>query len=167
LQTQSHPGGTSQETICESCTFFVTTIEFRPTLQAQRDDAAHKGQPDARRSTTASFSGSKTPALDTDHPHKPRLFQELPVHPQLGVLHPKPLQLGPLIDIQRSRRIIIPGAFPGHPAAQQLLTDPNLSSHLSDRPTSVNHQPGRLPPISRRVVPALPCRHADILSAGP
>ncbi len=32
------------ETICESCTFFVTTIEFRPTLQAQRDDAATKGQ---------------------------------------------------------------------------------------------------------------------------
>jgi integrase/recombinase XerD len=32
------------ETICESCTFFVTTIEFRPTLQAQRDDAQRKGQ---------------------------------------------------------------------------------------------------------------------------
>ena len=32
------------ETICESCTFFQTTIEFRPTLQAQRDDAADKGQ---------------------------------------------------------------------------------------------------------------------------
>jgi integrase len=32
------------ESICESCTFFVTTIEFRPTLQAQRDDAQHKGQ---------------------------------------------------------------------------------------------------------------------------
>ncbi len=32
------------ETICESCTFFVTTIEFRPTLQRQRDDAAAKGQ---------------------------------------------------------------------------------------------------------------------------
>jgi integrase/recombinase XerD len=32
------------ETICESCTFFVTTIEFRATLQAQRDDAASKGQ---------------------------------------------------------------------------------------------------------------------------
>jgi integrase/recombinase XerD len=32
------------ESICESCSFFVTTIEFRPTLQAQRDDAAHKGQ---------------------------------------------------------------------------------------------------------------------------
>jgi hypothetical protein len=27
------------ESICESCTFFQTTIEFRPTLQAQRDDA--------------------------------------------------------------------------------------------------------------------------------
>ena len=32
------------ESICESCTFFVTTIEFRPTLQAQRDDAQKKGQ---------------------------------------------------------------------------------------------------------------------------
>ncbi len=32
------------ESICESCTFFVTTIEFRPTLQRQRDDAADKGQ---------------------------------------------------------------------------------------------------------------------------
>ena len=32
------------ESICESCTFFQTTIEFRPTLQRQRDDAASKGQ---------------------------------------------------------------------------------------------------------------------------
>lgn len=32
------------ESICESCTFFVTTLEFRPTLQRQRDDAAAKGQ---------------------------------------------------------------------------------------------------------------------------
>ena len=32
------------ESICESCTFFVTTIEFRPTLQAQHDDAEAKGQ---------------------------------------------------------------------------------------------------------------------------
>jgi integrase/recombinase XerD len=32
------------ESICESCTFFVTTIEFRPTLQRQREDAADKGQ---------------------------------------------------------------------------------------------------------------------------
>jgi integrase/recombinase XerD len=32
------------ESIGESCTFFVTTIEFRPTLQAQRDDARDKGQ---------------------------------------------------------------------------------------------------------------------------
>ena len=31
------------ESICESCTFFVTTIEFRPTLQRQRDDAAAQG----------------------------------------------------------------------------------------------------------------------------
>ncbi len=29
---------------CEGCTFFVTTIAFRPTLQQQRDDAERKGQ---------------------------------------------------------------------------------------------------------------------------
>ena len=32
------------ESICESCTFFQTTIEFRPTLERQRDDADTKGQ---------------------------------------------------------------------------------------------------------------------------
>jgi hypothetical protein len=32
------------ESICESCTLSVTTIEFKPTLRRQRDDAAHKGQ---------------------------------------------------------------------------------------------------------------------------
>ncbi len=32
------------ESICESCVFFVTTIEFKPTLERQRDDADCKGQ---------------------------------------------------------------------------------------------------------------------------
>ena len=32
------------ETICEGCGFFQTTIAFRPTLQAQHDDATSKGQ---------------------------------------------------------------------------------------------------------------------------
>ncbi|MER6074859.1 hypothetical protein ABT187_39805 [Streptomyces sp. NPDC001817] len=32
------------ESICESCTFFATTIDFRPTLERRRDDAAAKGQ---------------------------------------------------------------------------------------------------------------------------
>ena len=32
------------ESICESCTFFQTTLEFRPTLERQRDDARAKGQ---------------------------------------------------------------------------------------------------------------------------
>lgn len=31
------------ETICESCTMFFTTIEHRPTIQAQRDDAHAQG----------------------------------------------------------------------------------------------------------------------------
>jgi hypothetical protein len=32
------------ESICETCTFFQASIEFRPTLQAQHDDAAAKHQ---------------------------------------------------------------------------------------------------------------------------
>jgi site-specific recombinase XerD len=32
------------ESICENCTFFQTSIEFRPTLQAQHDDAVNKDQ---------------------------------------------------------------------------------------------------------------------------
>jgi hypothetical protein len=32
------------ESICESCTYFVTTPEFAPILQRQRDDAVQKGQ---------------------------------------------------------------------------------------------------------------------------
>ena len=32
------------ESICETCTFFQTSIEFRPILQAQHDDATSKGQ---------------------------------------------------------------------------------------------------------------------------
>jgi hypothetical protein len=35
------PRGTG---FADTVTFFVTTIEFRPTLQAQRDDARDKGQ---------------------------------------------------------------------------------------------------------------------------
>lgn len=33
------------ESICETCTFFQTSIEFRPTLQRQRDHAADHDQP--------------------------------------------------------------------------------------------------------------------------
>jgi hypothetical protein len=32
------------EAICETCTFFQTSIEFRPTLQRQRDHAADHDQ---------------------------------------------------------------------------------------------------------------------------
>jgi len=37
--------GCAFESICESCTFFQTSIEFRPTLQAQHDQAAAHDQP--------------------------------------------------------------------------------------------------------------------------
>ena len=32
------------ETVCETCTYFVTTVEFLPTIRRQRDDAETKGQ---------------------------------------------------------------------------------------------------------------------------
>ena len=32
------------ESICETCTYFQTSIAFRPTLQAQHDDATAKDQ---------------------------------------------------------------------------------------------------------------------------
>jgi hypothetical protein len=41
------------ESICEACTFFVTTIEFRPTLKRQRDDAIPRANSAGRRSSTA------------------------------------------------------------------------------------------------------------------
>ena len=37
------------ESICESCQFFVTVPEFRPTLERQRDDAAARGQADRQK----------------------------------------------------------------------------------------------------------------------
>lgn len=38
----------SFETICEGCGFFATTVQFRPTLQAQRDHASAHDQPGRR-----------------------------------------------------------------------------------------------------------------------
>lgn len=38
--------GCSFESICEGCGFFATTVEFRPTLERQRDHANELDQPD-------------------------------------------------------------------------------------------------------------------------
>ena len=55
------------ESICESCTFFVTTIEFsRPS--SERDDAAAKGQ--IGRQTI--FDGPPRPPQRSRH-HEPRI----------------------------------------------------------------------------------------------
>ena len=53
------------ESICESCTFFVTTIEFKPTLRKQREDAAAKGQIGRQKSSTASSSASTNKPRET------------------------------------------------------------------------------------------------------
>jgi hypothetical protein len=34
------------ETACETCSYFQTSIEFKPTLTRQRDHARTHGQPD-------------------------------------------------------------------------------------------------------------------------
>ena len=44
----------SFESVCETCTFFQTSIEFRPTLQAQHDHAAAHDQ-DGRRALFANL----------------------------------------------------------------------------------------------------------------
>ena len=44
--TRPHQLDCHYETICETCSFFNTTIEFRPTLQAQHDDAINRDQQD-------------------------------------------------------------------------------------------------------------------------
>lgn len=55
------------ESICESCTFFVTTIEFKPTLRKQREDAVARVKSPARRSSTGSSAAS------TPRPHRDAL----------------------------------------------------------------------------------------------
>ena len=54
------------ESICESCTFFVTTLEFRPTLQAQRDDAERKGQVGRQRIFEGLLNASRPRPADRD-----------------------------------------------------------------------------------------------------
>lgn len=44
--TRPNEMGCSFEAVCEGCGFFATTIEFRPTVQRQRDHAHQHDQPD-------------------------------------------------------------------------------------------------------------------------
>jgi len=64
------------ESICETCTYFQPTIEFRPTLRRQHDDAEAKNQT-ARQQlfqrssicSTASTKPKHPDQLDKYHPH--------------------------------------------------------------------------------------------------
>ena len=46
------------ESICESCTFFQTTLEFRPTLHANATTTPTRASRPARRSSTGCSTGS-------------------------------------------------------------------------------------------------------------
>jgi len=49
------------ESICESCTYFDTGVEFHPILLRQRDDAAAKGQVGRQQLFDKLLTGSPTP----------------------------------------------------------------------------------------------------------
>jgi hypothetical protein len=60
------------ESICETCIFFQTSIEFRPTLQHPRDHAAEHDQTTASTCSTGSspaLTGKHHDRLDTDYLH--------------------------------------------------------------------------------------------------
>ena len=44
--TRPNEMGCSFEAVCEGCGFFTTTIDFKPTLQRQRDHAVAHAQPE-------------------------------------------------------------------------------------------------------------------------
>src|SRR5699024_1868029 len=85
-------------------------------------------------------------------------FQKLPVHSQLRVLSPQPLQLGPLVGIDCAWRVVHPSSFLGHPPTQQGLADPDRSSDLGDRASGVDDQTRGLLPVLRGVTLPL-CTH--------
>jgi integrase len=51
------------ESACETCSYFQTTIEFRPTLQRQRDHAQQHGQPER-----AAIFDKLIQRVDQEHP---------------------------------------------------------------------------------------------------
>ena len=53
------------ESICEGCTFFVTTIEFRPTSNANATTPPTKARSAARRSSTGSSANSTNKPPET------------------------------------------------------------------------------------------------------
>ena len=69
------------ESICEICTFFQTTIEFRPTLVAQRDDAAARHQDHREQPFTSLLAAS------TRMPHEPPPAP--PAHPPRPAARPR------------------------------------------------------------------------------
>jgi site-specific recombinase XerD len=65
------------ESICENCSFFQTSIEFRPTLQAQHDDARAKGQ-DHRADLFTQLLTGLTEG-EASRPNRPRITGIMPL----------------------------------------------------------------------------------------
>lgn len=61
------------------------------------------------------------------------LFQELPIHPQLSVFCPQPLQLGPLTEVHRQRRFIQPSPLLEPPRCVRRPSSLRLQRFLGPR----------------------------------
>jgi hypothetical protein len=57
------------ESACETCSYFQTTIEFRPTLQRQHDHAQEHGQPERAAIFDKLIQRVDRMTLDKDHPY--------------------------------------------------------------------------------------------------
>jgi hypothetical protein len=145
------------ESICETCTFFQTSIEFRPTLQAQHDDATAKHQ------TTAGSCSPRCSPASTRTPHEPPALR-LPA--PASCPHPPPRRQPRTSSAKRSmpspaahhllaRRLRRPPARPGQPhrpsrtpAAPTPSTTPATRTHLApDRPATQHRRRYRGPPL--------------------
>src|SRR5690242_3688519 len=88
------------------------------------------------------------------HPQDHRALEDITLHPQLGVLRAQPLEL---LDVTPGQPVTtlagLPGA--GHPVAQRALVDPQVPSHLGDRPPRLLDDPDR----SLTELPVVPLTH--------
>ena len=93
--------------VCEACTFFVTTIEFRPFCNGDAKTQPTKANSAGRRSSTGSWTGSTSRPLD-NHPHNHGFLGRLHSGPSWGLVRARQhRQADPRRDPNRGTR---PGA---------------------------------------------------------
>jgi site-specific recombinase XerD len=157
--------GCRYETVCQTCAFFATTIEFR-----------HRHRPTRRRPPTRRHhprTGLR------HHPRQPRQYPDLTPITRINrcffqelILEPEPSDL--VFHLGHARtlhwcqgllrlRVLLPPLV--HPVAQGPLVDLQPSSDLGYRPARREHELNRLSLELRRELPSM-LGHRPILSSG-